>query len=70
MYPREETEEEVIQEVEGELSLSRMEDEIQEDMMEDSDDEGGTFLDLTGAIDHEGTNTTQEVGCVCICHTV
>ena len=61
MYPREETEEEeVIQEVEGELSLSKMEDEIQEDVMVDSDDEGGTFLDLTAAMDHEG-GTGQEV---------
>ena len=47
MYPREEEEEEEVQETERELSLSKMEDEIQEEMMEDSEEEGGAFLDLT-----------------------
>lgn len=61
IYPHDEGEEEVVQETEGELSQSQMEDEIQEDMMDGSDDDEGTFLDLTSAMDQEGGGAHNEV---------
>lgn len=62
VYPHDEGEEEVVQETEGELS--QVDDEIQEDMIEESDEEEGTFLDLTNAMDHDMGGTSNEVSLI------
>lgn len=49
MYREESQDTEVLQEESSELSLSRLEEELaEEDDMDDSDDDGPVYLDLTG----------------------
>lgn len=59
VYADEDGKHEMIQETEQEVSLSRMEDEIQEDMIEESDEEGDVFLDLA-TIHHGGTHENED----------
>ena len=60
VYTDEDGKHEMIQETEQEVSLSRMEDEIQEDMIEESDEEGDVFLDLA-TIHHGGTHEVRHI---------